>query len=160
MTCYSNLIITTTTANMFEITMRERERVNEKFFNSNPGISSRIGNHVDFPNYSVDDLTDITKFLLHNENRYKYTPETIEILKFYIDQLVSFPAFANARTIKVFLNQLLSYQAIRVEKTLTSKGSLDYESLVTIKPEDFQYFTEDDFINIIGSEKVTLFANR
>jgi probable Rubsico expression protein CbbX len=132
----------------------------EKFFNSNPGISSRIGNHVDFPNYSVDDLTDITKFLLHNENRYKYTPETIEILKFYIDQLVSFPAFANARTIKVFLNQLLSYQAIRVEKTLTSKGSLDYESLVTIKPEDFQYFTEDDFINIIGSEKVTLFANR
>ena len=132
----------------------------EKFFNSNPGISSRIGNHVDFPNYNVDDLTDITKFLLHNENRYKYTPETIEIIKFYIDQLVSFPAFANARTIKVFLNQLLSYQAIRVEKTLTSKGSLDYESLVTVKPEDFQYFTEDDFINIIGSEKVTLFANR
>ena len=73
---------------------------------------------------------------------------------------ISFSFLYWARTIKVFLNQLLSYQAIRVEKTLTSKGSLDYESLVTIKPEDFQYFTEDDFINIIGSEKVTLFANR
>jgi probable Rubsico expression protein CbbX len=128
----------------------------EKFFNSNPGISSRIGNHVDFPNYSVDDLTSITQFLLHNDNRYKYTEDTVKILRFYIEQLVDFPAFSNARTLKIFLNQLLSYQAIRVEKTLTSKGSIDYESLVTIKPEDFSYFTEDDFINIIGSEKVKL----
>jgi SpoVK/Ycf46/Vps4 family AAA+-type ATPase len=132
----------------------------EKFFNSNPGISSRIGNHVDFQNYTPEDLVDITTFLLHNENRYKYTPETIEILKFYISQLVDFPAFANARTIKVFLNQLLSYQAIRIEKTLTTKGSIDYESLVTVKPEDFNYFTEDDFINIIGSEKVKLFGKK
>ena len=132
----------------------------EKFFNSNPGISSRIGNHVDFPNYTPDDLVEITTFLLHNENRYKYTPETIEILNFYISQLVSFPAFANARTIKVFLNQLLSYQAIRLEKTLTAKGSLDYESLVTVKAEDFDYFTEEDFINIIGSEKVKLFKKK
>jgi SpoVK/Ycf46/Vps4 family AAA+-type ATPase len=129
----------------------------EKFFNSNPGISSRIGNHVDFPNYSTDDLTNITKFLLHNDNRYKYTDDTVKILKFYIEQLVNFPAFSNARTIKIFLNQLLSYQAIRVEKALTSKGSIDYESLVTIRPEDFDYFTEDDFINIIGSEKVKLY---
>ena len=130
----------------------------EQFFNSNPGISSRIGNHVDFPNYDVDDLTDITKFLLNNENRYKYTPETVEILKFYISQLVSFPAFANARTIKIFVNQLLSYQAIRIEKLLSSKGNLDYESLVTVRPEDFDFFTEEDFINIIGSEKVTLWS--
>ena len=36
-------------------------------------------------------------------------------------------------------------------------GSIDYDSLVTIKPEDFKYFTADDFINIIGSEKVELF---
>ena len=129
----------------------------EKFFNSNPGISSRIGNHVDFPNYSTDDLTNITKFLLHNDNRYKYTDDTVKILKFYIEQLVNFPAFSNARTIKIFLNQLLSYQAIRVEKALTSKGSIDYESLVTIRAEDFDYFTEDDFINIIGSEKVKLY---
>ena len=56
----------------------------EKFFNSNPGISSRIGNHVDFPNYSTDDLTNITNFLLHNDNRYKYTDDTVKILKFYI----------------------------------------------------------------------------
>jgi hypothetical protein len=129
----------------------------EGFFNSNPGISSRIGNHIDFPNYEIDDLTDITKFLLNNDSRYKFTDETLEILVHYIDQLKDFPAFANARTVKVFVNQLLAYQAIRVEKTLLEKGSIDYESLVTIQPGDFDFFSADDFINIVGSEDVKLF---
>jgi probable Rubsico expression protein CbbX len=129
----------------------------DKFFNSNPGISSRIGNHVDFKDYDVPDLTEITKFLLHNDNRFKFTSEALEILVFYIKQLISFPAFANVRTIKVFLNQLLAYQAIRVENLLLKKGTLDYNSLVTLTKEDFLYLSEDDFINIIGSEKVALY---
>ena len=129
----------------------------DKFFNSNPGISSRIGNHVDFKDYDVPDLCEITKFLLHNENRYKFTDEALEILTFYIKQLVSFPAFSNARTIKIFLNQLLAYQAIRVENLILNNGKIDYNSLVTLEKEDFLYFTEEDFINIIGSEKVTLY---
>jgi ribosomal protein S8 len=61
------------------------------------------------------------------------------------------------KTIKVLLNILLSYQAIRVEKTLLSEGKLDYQSLVTIKKDDFKLFTQDDFINIIGSENVKLY---
>ncbi len=129
----------------------------EGFFNSNPGISSRIGNHVDFPDYKVDDLTDITKFLLNNEFRYKFTDEALNILVFYIKQLVNFPTFSNVRTIKVFLNILLAYQSIRIEKLLTSKGQVDYDSLVTLQKEDFKYFTADDFINIIGSENVQLY---
>ena len=129
----------------------------DKFFNSNPGISSRIGNHVDFKDYDVPDLCDITKFLLHNENRYKFTDEALEILTFYIKQLVSFPAFSNVRTIKILLNQLLAYQAIRVENLILNNGKIDYNSLVTLEKEDFLYFTEEDFINIIGSEKITLY---
>ncbi len=129
----------------------------DKFFNSNPGISSRIGNHVDFKDYDVADLTDITKFLLHNDNRFKFTNEALEILVFYISQLISFPAFANARTIKVFLNQLLAYQAVRVENLLIKNGNLNYEDFVTITKDDFVYFTGDDFINIIGSEEIKLY---
>jgi probable Rubsico expression protein CbbX len=129
----------------------------EKFFNSNPGVSSRIGNHVDFKDYDVKDLTEITKFLLHNENRYKFTKEALDILVFYIQQLVTFPTFANVRTIKIFLNQLLAYHAINVETMLQRNGKLDYYSLVTITKEDFVGFTKDDFVNIIGSENVTLF---
>jgi len=129
----------------------------DKFFNSNPGISSRIGNHVDFKDYDVNDLTEITKFLLNNDNRYKFTDEALKILVFYIEQLISFPTFSNARTIKIFLNQLLAYQAVRVENIILKTGKIDYNSLVTVEKEDFLYFTEEDFINIIGSEKVKLY---
>ena len=131
----------------------------ETFFNSNPGISSRIGNHVDFPDYKSEDLKNITKFLLHNSSRYRFTEDSLNILTFYIDQLIEKPAFANVRTLKVFLNQLFAYQAIRVEQTLIEKGTIDYEALVTIQPSDFKYFSGDDFINIIGDENVKLFKN-
>jgi probable Rubsico expression protein CbbX len=128
----------------------------DSFFNSNPGISSRIGNHVDFKDYKVDELTEITKFLLHNDNRYKFTDDALTSLVFYIEQLVDFPAFANARTIKVFLNQLLAYQAVRVENSLVNTGSLNYDELVTLTRQDFNDLSVEDFINIIGSEKVKL----
>jgi len=128
----------------------------DTFFNSNPGVSSRIGNHVNFPDYGVNDLMDITKFVVQNDYRYKLTPEVLDILRFYMDQLITFETFSNVRTIKIFLNQLLSYQSIRIEKTLTSNGKIDYDSLVTLKKEDFDYFVADDFINIIGSENVKL----
>lgn len=128
------------------------------FFNSNPGVSSRIGNHVDFKDYKIDELTEITKFLLHNESRFKFTDGSVDILVHYINQFVSFPAFANVRTVKVFLNQLLSYQAVRVEELLTKNGKIDYDSLVTIKEEDFSLFNENDFVNIIGSEDIKLYT--
>jgi probable Rubsico expression protein CbbX len=130
----------------------------EMFFNSNPGVSSRIGNHVDFKDYNVSDLTEITKFLLHNDNRYKFSNEALEVLVFYIKQLVEFPTFANVRTLKILINQLLAYQANRVENILSSTGHIDYNSLVTIQKEDFLDFTAEDFINIIGSEKLKLFS--
>jgi probable Rubsico expression protein CbbX len=128
----------------------------DRFFNSNPGISSRIGNHIDFKDYNLDELTEITKFLLHNENRYKFTEEALDALVFYIEQLMTFPAFANARTIKVFLNQLLAYQAVRVEDTLMKNGNINYDTLVTLTIDDFSGLVEEDFINIIGSEQVNL----
>lgn len=129
----------------------------ETFYNCNPGVSSRIGNHVNFADYTVDELTEITKFLLTNENRYKFSEATIKIINHYIQQLVKFPAFSNVRTMKVFLNQLFSYQAIRIENSLLEKGVLTYEDLATLKVEDFAYFTKEDFINIIGNENVELY---
>jgi probable Rubsico expression protein CbbX len=67
----------------------------ETFFHSNPGVSSRIGNHVDFVDYNVNELTEIAKFLLHNDSRYQFDETTLKILIFYIEQLIQFPAFAN-----------------------------------------------------------------
>jgi probable Rubsico expression protein CbbX len=128
----------------------------ETFFNSNPGISSRIGNHVDFVDYNVEELKDIAEFILLNSSRYKFEPGTIERLTYYLEQLVSKPAFANVRTLKVFLNQLFAYQSVRIENSLMQKGTLEYKDLISITPNDFDSFSSDDFINIIGDESVKL----
>jgi len=128
----------------------------ETFFHSNPGISSRIGNHVDFQDYTVDELTDIAKFILLNSSRYQFEEETVKRLYFYLDQLVSKPAFSNVRTLKIFLNQLFAYQSIRIEKLLQETGKVEYKDLVMIQPQDFDSFCSDDFINIVGDENVKL----
>ena len=36
----------------------------DKFYESNPGLSSRIANHIDFPDYSVEELLKISKMML------------------------------------------------------------------------------------------------
>jgi probable Rubsico expression protein CbbX len=129
----------------------------EQFFHSNPGISSRIGNHVHFNDYNINDLTEITKFILYNESRYKFTKEALDIIIFYISQFLQYSTFANVRTIKLFINQLFAYQAIRIEKLLLEKGSLNYESLTTITKDDILSLTNEDFINIIATENISLY---
>ena len=36
----------------------------EQFFSSNPGLKSRVGSHVDFPDYPADELLQITDLML------------------------------------------------------------------------------------------------
>ena len=132
------------------------------FFASNPGISSRIANHVDFADYKLEDLTEISKFLLRNENSYKFTEEAMHALTYYLQKLIKFPSFSNAHTIKIFLNQILFYQAARIKLDLLKLGKLPYNNLVEITKEDINFFTNTDFINIIGStnmETGPLFLN-
>jgi probable Rubsico expression protein CbbX len=128
----------------------------ENFFNSNPGISSRIGNYINFPDYTIDNLIEILIFLLYNEYRYKFTEESLNIIVFYLKQLIEFPTFANVRTLKVFLNQLVTYQSYRLEKLLSEKEKLNYQNFITITKEDLQSFRKEDFINIIGYDNITL----
>ena len=40
----------------------------ERFFGSNPGFRSRIAHHIDFPDYSDDELVDIAVLLLDQQS--------------------------------------------------------------------------------------------
>jgi probable Rubsico expression protein CbbX len=46
----------------------------ETFFSSNPGFRSRIAHHIDFPDYSNDELLAIAEVMLSKMN-YKFNPE-------------------------------------------------------------------------------------
>ena len=55
----------------------------DKFYESNPGLSSRVANHIDFPGYSVEELLQIAKIML-DDQQYKLTPEAEHALSQYI----------------------------------------------------------------------------
>ena len=44
----------------------------DTFFQSNPGFRSRIAHHIDFPDYSDDELLAIAEMMLHDMN-YKFS---------------------------------------------------------------------------------------
>ena len=105
----------------------------EKFYESNPGLSSRIANHVDFPDYSAEELLQIGKMLLE-EQQYQLTVEAETTFLNYIKIRMEKPLFANARSIRNALDRARMRQANRVFEGLGRV--LTKADLVTITPED------------------------
>jgi|TARA_B100000497_G_C7676543_1_gene408766 probable Rubsico expression protein CbbX len=105
----------------------------DSFYESNPGLSSRVANHVDFPDYSPDELLHIGKMMLE-EQQYRLTPESETVLLDYVTLRMQEQHFANARSVRNALDRARMRQANRMfaagAKVLTKAD------LVTIQPED------------------------
>lgn len=111
-----------------------RDRM-EKFYASNPGLSSRIANHVDFPDYSSDELLIIGKMMLE-EQQYQFTDTAETAFLDYIKKRRDQPLFANARSIRNALDRARMRQANR---NFESAGRvLTKADLVTITEEDIK----------------------
>ena len=104
----------------------------ETFFRSNPGMSSRIAHHIDFPDYSDDELVEIGGLILKDWN-YHLSPRAQKVLLSYVEQRRAQPHFANARSIRNALDRARLRQARR----LLDEGSpVDNSALQTIEAED------------------------
>lgn len=105
----------------------------DKFYESNPGLSSRVTNHVNFPDYTPDEMVQIGKMML-TEQQYRLTLEAEKVLYNYIERRTLQPHFANARSIRNALDRARMRQANR----MFASGSkvLTKADLVTIEPED------------------------
>nr|WOA02472.1 putative rubisco expression protein [Gloiopeltis furcata] len=105
----------------------------EKFYESNPGLSSRVTNHVDFPDYTAEELMKIAKLMLE-EQQYKFAPNADKVLLEYAQKRMKLPHFANARSIRNAIDRARMRQANRIfvsgDKVLTKND------LVTIQSED------------------------
>jgi probable Rubsico expression protein CbbX len=105
----------------------------DKFFESNPGLSSRIANHIDFPDYSTEELLKIAKLMLE-EQQYQLTPDAEVALERYIQRRKERPLFANARSVKNALDRARMRQANRI---FDSRGQiLTKKELVNLEAED------------------------
>lgn len=105
----------------------------DKFYESNPGLSSRVANHVDFPDYTAEELVSIGKLLL-DEQQYVLTPEAEKALYKYIDLRRELPHFANARSMRNALDRARMRQANRIFSS--NQDVLTKLDLVTIQAED------------------------
>ncbi len=111
-----------------------KERM-ERFYESNPGLSSRIANHVDFPDYSAEELLTIGKIMLE-EQQYQFTPDAEKAFLDYIKKRKEQPLFANARSVKNALDRSRMRQANR---NFENAGKiLTKADLVTITAEDIK----------------------
>ena len=105
----------------------------DKFYESNPGLSSRIANHIDFPDYTVDELVQIAKLMLQDQ-QYQLTPDAEVALRRYIEKRKEKPLFANARSVKNALDRARMRQANRI---FESRGQvLTKKELVNIEADD------------------------
>ena len=105
----------------------------DKFYESNPGLSSRIANHIDFPDYSTEELIKIAKLMLEDQ-QYQLTPEAEVAFTQYIDRRRQKPLFANARSIKNALDRARMRQANRI---FESRGQvLTKKELVNLEAQD------------------------
>jgi probable Rubsico expression protein CbbX len=106
----------------------------DKFYESNPGLSSRIANHIDFPDYSCEELLRISKLMLQEE-QYKLTEDGEVALEQYIKKRMEKPLFANARSMRNALDRARMRQANRI---FDSRGTvLTKKELVNLEAADF-----------------------
>ena len=107
----------------------------DKFFESNPGFRSRIAHHIDFPDYSNDELLEIAEIMV-SEMNYKFTPESKQAMAEYIALRRKQPHFANARSIRNALDRARLRQANRVFND--SKGPIGASFLSQIEDVDIK----------------------
>lgn len=83
------------------------------FFSSNPGMSSRIAHHVDFPDYSQPELLSIAGKMVSAMN-YRFDADAQQAMGNYIDRRLTQPNFANARSVRNALDRARLRQANRL----------------------------------------------
>ena len=107
----------------------------DTFFRSNPGMSSRVAHHIDFPDYTPPELHAIATLMLERM-QYRVDSEADAALLEYIERRIQQPHFANARSVRNALDRARLRQASRLFER--RGGVLSRDDLVTIKAADIR----------------------
>jgi probable Rubsico expression protein CbbX len=110
-----------------------RDRM-DSFFASNPGMASRVAHHIDFPDFTVDELVRIAELMVAGEN-HRFSPEARQAFREYLDRRMTQPRFANARSVRNAVDRMRLRQANR----LVAAGELvGKDDLIRLEPADIR----------------------
>ena len=107
----------------------------DSFYSSNPGLSSRVAHHLDFPDYSNADLMAIAGLLL-DAQQYRFSAEAEQAFAEYIMLRRQLPFFANARSIRNAIDRARLRQANRLFARMAE--ALTKDDLITIEAPDIR----------------------
>jgi len=111
----------------------------DSFFSFIPGMSSRIGNHIQFPNYEPEELVGIAKVMIR-DLEYEMAPDAEPIFYEYIKKRMTMPYFSNARTVRNAVDRARMRAAIRLFNKAfdkSSDGMVSKKELMTLEKADF-----------------------
>ncbi|KAL3779857.1 hypothetical protein ACHAW5_000618 [Stephanodiscus triporus] len=118
----------------------------DKFFSYIPGMMSRIGNHIDFPNYSADELVKIAE-VMSRDLEYDIDDRAYGTFKRYIEERMKLPYFSNARTVRNAMDRARMNSAIRTFEKYAINGEnggyCTVADLKNIDAADFQILLDD-----------------
>ena len=107
-----------------------------RLFDLNPGLRSRVGNIIEFPDYNGEDMMKIFKLTAKNAS-YHLEEGAQDLVRAYFDDLVQNKDknFGNGREARAFFERLTSTQASRVVQT---------------RPDDIFAISKEDVVKTLG----------
>ncbi|MBV8216886.1 MAG: hypothetical protein JO325_00360, partial [Solirubrobacterales bacterium] len=120
--------------NLVVILAGYKDRMDE-FFRLNPGMSSRVAHHIDFPDYTIDELMAIAALMLQAES-YELSGDAENAFRAYLERRVRQPRFAHARSVRNGIERARLRHANRVYEEIKDGHAPGRSDLVQIEAED------------------------
>jgi probable Rubsico expression protein CbbX len=109
----------------------------DDFFRLNPGMSSRVAHHIDFPDYDLDELVRIGELMVATEN-YRLSAGATEAFHDYFGLRMTQPRFAHARSVRNAIERARLRHANRLYEAAKGGEDLTVEQLMTIEATDIR----------------------
>jgi len=107
----------------------------EVFYQANPGFRSRIGHHLEFPDYSQDELMRIAELIL-SQQQYEFDEGSREAFREYLGRRMKQPHFSNARSVRNAIDRIKLRHANRL---VNDGGIVPLQDLTRIDTSDVRH---------------------
>jgi probable Rubsico expression protein CbbX len=104
----------------------------DAFFASNPGMASRVVHHIDFPDYTPEELMEIAQRILERQD-YRLSPAAEKAFREYLELRMERPRFAHGRSTRNAIDRARLRHASRLFASETPPG---HDELMTIEADD------------------------
>jgi probable Rubsico expression protein CbbX len=108
-----------------------KDRMDE-FFASNPGMASRVTHHIDFPDYTPEELMEIAQRMLERQD-YRLSPTAEQAFREYLERRMRLPRFAHGRSTRNAIDRARLRHASRL---FDSENPPGHDELMTIEADD------------------------